>query len=284
MIKIKEHNAPDYLASEVVEASKVIIREQVNNGDQKLTIPKHWSDKSAANTIKDVLFMMHCEKCCYCERKRTRQREMDVEHYRPKARVDREVDHQGYWWLAYDWNNYLWSCKSCNQGYKKDEFPLLPGGVRAEKEGHDLSLEKPCLINPRFEEPSEYLAYYKRKLGGRWFVRVITLPHLIGAKKQRGEETIRILGLNRNDLGDDLVSERGEYLTADFEQLAYGLKRAEHQAENTEDLESRREYRRMISNYRERLKQFVHPSKTFSGFFRYFLADIDIDYSNLIEE
>ncbi len=284
MIKIKDDIKPAYLTSDVVEASKVRIREQVNNGDQKLNIPNHWSDRNAANTIKDVLFRMHYGKCCYCERKRTRKREMDVDHYRPKAGVDREASHQGYWWLAYDWNNYLWSCKPCNQGYKKEEFPLLPDGVRAEEEGHDLTLEKPSLINPRFEEPREYLAYFKSNLGGRWFARVIALPELSGDKKRRGEETIRILGLNRDDPGDDLVSERGEYLSPEFEQIAYGLKRAEHQVINTEELEDIKQYRKIIRNYRERLKHFVHPSKTFSGFFRYFLADIGIDYSNLIEE
>jgi len=284
MIKIKNDIEPAYLTADVVETSKVKIREQVNSGEQKLTIRNHWSDICADNTIKVVLFNMHYGKCCYCERKRTLKREMDVEHYRPKARVDTEVDHRGYWWLAYDWNNYLWSCKSCNQGYKKNQFPLLPDGVRAEKEGGDLIAEKPCLINPRFEEPTEYLAYYKKKLGGRWLVRVIALPGLCEEKRQRGEETIRILGLNRDDLGDDLVSERGKELIPEFEQIAYGLKKAEYQVENTEELENIKKYNEIISKYRERLKAFVHYSRTFSGFFRHFLADIGIDYSNLIEE
>lgn len=283
MIKIKDDVAPDYLSGTAVEASKVRIREQVNNGDQTLNIPNHWSDVNTNNTVKDKLFEMHHNgKCCYCERKRTRKREMDVEHYRPKARATGEASHKGYWWLAYDWNNYLWSCKSCNQGYKKNQFPLLPSGVRAKKEEDDLALEKPCLINPRFVEPSEYLAYYKKKLGGRWYVRIIALPELEGEKKQKADDTIRILGLNRDDIGDDLISERGESLTPEFEQIAYGLKKAEYEVENTVEQEIIEKYRDIIRKYRERLKRFIQPDKAFSGFFRYFLKDIGIDYSDLI--
>ena len=101
--------------------------------------------------------------------------------------------------------------------------------------------------------------------------------------KTRAEETIRIFGLNRVDLGDDLVSERGEELIPEFEELAYGLKVLTHKVEKEVDLETIAKYRKQISKLRERLKCFVHPSKTFTGFFRYFLSDIGIDYSNLIE-
>jgi len=284
MIKIRNDNEPAYLTSDVVEASKVKIREQVNNGEQKLSIPNHWSDTRSDNTIKDVLFDMHHRKCCYCERERTRKREMDVEHYRPKAKVDSEADHLGYWWLAYDWDNYLWSCKSCNQEHKKNQFPLLPDGVRAKKEGDGLPAEKPCLINPRFDEPSDYLAYYRKKLGGRWFVRVIALPGLSEKKKQRGEETIRILGLNRVEIGDDMVSERGELLSGAFLKIVYGLIVAEHQLRNAVELEIIRLYEKKVSEFKERLKRFVHPNKSFAGLFRYILTEHEIDYSNLVEE
>lgn len=285
MIKIKNANQPAYLTSAVVKATEVEIKAQIGNGDKGIKFPNHWSDTSKQNTIKDDLFKMHRGKCCYCERTRTKKREMDVEHYRPKAKVKNEDDHRGYWWLAYNWNNYLWSCKSCNQSYKINEFPLLPSGVRSETEGDDLQIENPCLINPRFEEPSEYLAYYKKKLGDRWFVRMIALPGLSEDKEERADETIRILGLNRQDVGDDLVSERGECLLAsDFEEIAYGLKRAEYQVENTEELEAIVVFEGIIRRYREKLEHFVKPNKQFCGFFRHFLTDIGIDYSDLIEE
>jgi uncharacterized protein (TIGR02646 family) len=283
MIEINDPEAPDYLSDAKVEASKTMIREQVANGDQKLNIPNHWSDKNKNNTIKDTLFEMHHNgKCCYCERKRTRKREMDVEHYRPKARVTDELSHKGYWWLAYDWNNYLWSCKSCNEGYKINQFPLLSGGIRAENEEDELELEKPCLINPRFEEPNKYLAYYKKKLGGRWLARLMALPGLNADDKQRAEETIRIPGLNRAETGDDLITERGESLTAEFEEIAYGLRKAEFAIINAVELEAVKLYENVIKDYRKRLEKFVNSDMEFSGFFRYFLTDIGIDYSDLI--
>jgi hypothetical protein len=159
---------------------------------------------------------------------------------------------------------------------------LLPTGVRAVAEVDNIELEQPCLLNPRFEEPSDFLAYYKRKYGGRWFVRIIALAELTGDQKQRAEKTIRILGLNRDDPGDDLISERGESLTPEFEQIALGLRASEIAISNTAELEAIKTYEGIISGYKERLKDFIHPGKEFSGFFRYFLTDIGIDYSDLI--
>ena len=282
MIKIENPTKPDYLESTVVEDAKIALQNQVAAGAQKLTIPSHWGDINSDNKIKNVLFDAHHGKCCYCERERTRKREMDVEHCRPKARVTEDPSHRGYWWLAYDWDNYLWSCKSCNQEYKGNHFPLPQTGVRAEKEGDNLVIENPYLINPRFDEPSEFLVYYKKKYGGRWFVRMSASPDLNEEKRLRAEETIRILGLNRNAEGDDLISERGRALSAEFEQIALGLCSAKIALSLTAELDIIDTYKDIIDRYRNRLKDYVSSNKEFSGFFRYFLADLGIDYSDLI--
>lgn len=39
----------------------------------------------------------------------------DGEHYRPKST---------YWWLAYNYDNYLASCTLCNQRFKEAKFPI----------------------------------------------------------------------------------------------------------------------------------------------------------------
>ena len=53
-----------------------------------------------------------------------RQIETDVEHFRPKAEVkEAGENHQGYWWLAYSWENLLIACKTCNQEYKRIKIP-----------------------------------------------------------------------------------------------------------------------------------------------------------------
>lgn len=282
MIKIKKAKEPAYLSSPAVEVSKVNLRNQVAAKSPKLDIPNHWGDVNADNTIKDDLFKIHSEKCCYCERKRTRKREMDVEHYRPKAEITGIRDPRGYWWLSYTWSNYLWSCKSCNQGYKKNQFPLLPGGKRATTEDGDLKLELPILINPRFDEPTRFLAYYKKKLGGKLLVRIIPLPDLTGDEKSRAFGSIRILGLNRTDKGDDLISDRGDSLSPDFEHIAYNLKAAISAAEKTVDPKVAQYYENKILDFRAQLKTYVRAGREFSGFLRYFLSDLDIDYSDLI--
>lgn len=54
-------------------------------------------------------------KCAYCEADTTVVAHGDVEHFRPKT---------VYWWLAYCYDNYLYSCQICNQLFKGDRFPI----------------------------------------------------------------------------------------------------------------------------------------------------------------
>jgi hypothetical protein len=54
-------------------------------------------------------------KCAYCEAPTAVVAHGDVEHFRPKG---------VYWWLAYCYDNYLFSCQICNQTFKGDNFPL----------------------------------------------------------------------------------------------------------------------------------------------------------------
>jgi hypothetical protein len=54
-------------------------------------------------------------KCAYCESPTDTVAHGDVEHFRPKSK---------YWWLAYCYDNYVYSCQICNQVHKGDEFPI----------------------------------------------------------------------------------------------------------------------------------------------------------------
>ena len=54
-------------------------------------------------------------KCAYCESPTDTVAHGDVEHFRPKS---------VYWWLAYCYDNYLYSCQICNEVFKGDEFPI----------------------------------------------------------------------------------------------------------------------------------------------------------------
>ena len=85
------------------------------------------------------------DRCAYCESPLVFDRYRgDAEHYRPKGSITwrddpkkpkikarctladgREIDHPGYFWLAYDWRNLVPACSACNSGKGKvDQFPV----------------------------------------------------------------------------------------------------------------------------------------------------------------
>jgi hypothetical protein len=85
------------------------------------------------------------ERCAYCESPLEFDRYLgDAEHYRPKGSVTwkqdltrpkvkarctladgSEIEHPGYFWLAYDWRNLVPACSACNSGAGKvDQFPV----------------------------------------------------------------------------------------------------------------------------------------------------------------
>ena len=72
-------------------------------------------DSSKWKSAKAILRNDTAKKCAYCEASTSTVAHGDVEHFRPKST---------YWWLAFDFDNYLFSCQICNQLYKNDHFPI----------------------------------------------------------------------------------------------------------------------------------------------------------------
>jgi uncharacterized protein (TIGR02646 family) len=107
--------------------------------------------------LKDALEELSYGKCWYCESKQDRS-DNPVDHFRPKGKVAERPDHGGYWWLAFTWRNYRFSCTYCNShrkdqkagkrgGGKQDHFPLLDESTRAfDEQGIDAELY--CLLDP----------------------------------------------------------------------------------------------------------------------------------------
>jgi uncharacterized protein (TIGR02646 family) len=132
-----------------------------------------------ADAVKARLEELFHGKCAYCESLYASQAPVDVEHFRPKGEVEEDLIHPGYWWLAMDWTNLLPSCIDCNRR-RKQKAPLVSGdlsvlyknmktgkqasfpvlGVRADREGADLSAEKALLIDPSRDDPDEHLEYW----------------------------------------------------------------------------------------------------------------------------
>jgi len=101
-------------------------------------------------------------KCCYCESKFLATSYGPVEHYRPKGAVQQapgqKKEYPGYYWLAYDWNNLLFSCTACNTK-KRELFPLIDKKARARSHHDDVTMEQPLLINPTVEDPRDHIRF-----------------------------------------------------------------------------------------------------------------------------
>ena len=106
--------------------------------------------------LKPKLSELSNQKCWYCESIDPRS-DNAVDHYRPKGNVrGSKPPHDAYWWLAFDWKNYRFSCGFCNSirksattsGGKQDYFPLWDEGGRARSDQDSIDDEQPLLLDP----------------------------------------------------------------------------------------------------------------------------------------
>lgn len=143
-------------------------------------------------TVKQALIAAQHGKCCFCERKIGG--EGDVEHFRPKASFCQgagfPLERPGYYWLAYEWDNLLLACSTCNQRFKKNYFPLVDPVRRAKNHRGDVAQEEPLFINPAEEDPARLIGFRQE------------VAYAIGGNR-RAKETIQTLGLNRENLSEE---------------------------------------------------------------------------------
>ncbi len=157
-------------------------------------LPEFQSSIYAHRIVKEQLIRDQHDKCAYCERADvTANFHGDVEHVRPKAgwvqRVGDALSRSGYYWLAYDWDNLLFSCQHCNQTHKKNLFPLRAPKKRSLSHHEDVAREQPILVNPTREDPSEFIEFREELPVGK-------------DRGGRGKRTIAILGLDRPKLNE----------------------------------------------------------------------------------
>jgi hypothetical protein len=196
-----------------------------------------WSD------YKSIFAEAQSGKCGYCEMMVTGSQPGDVEHYWPKGEVwqlkddpkegglERRwastvegrkrdvVSERGYWWLAYDWSNYLLSCAVCNQYWKLSYFPVLESPRQLPPNAEKP--EVPLLLNPYdvSRNPAEHL-------------RFDDLGQIEAKDKSScGFETIRTCGLDR----ESLRRSRSEKARRAYK-LAHDLNNTNDQLEITEIL------------------------------------------------
>lgn len=163
--------------------------------------------------FKDAFSKAQYGKCAYCEVSVIGAQHGDVEHYYPKSavyklsddpttwgvekpylskvegRLPELVSKTGYWWLAYEWSNYLLSCLVCNEFWKGALFPV--DAVKRQVPPSVDVVEKALILNP-FEDfdPADHLRF-------DYFGQI----HPADNSKQ-GFETIRTCGLDRPSLSN----------------------------------------------------------------------------------
>jgi|SRR5919202_2028951 uncharacterized protein (TIGR02646 family) len=123
---------------------------------------KVWGD------LKPALEKLIGKKCWYCEVIQSRS-DKEVEHFRPKKKVWQvKPRHNGYFWLAFDYKNFRYSCQYCNKrrrdiinnriGGKGNYFPLADESKRARIPGDEIH-EVPMLLDPCVEKDVKLLDF-----------------------------------------------------------------------------------------------------------------------------
>jgi hypothetical protein len=195
-----------------------------------------WEEKVWKDVKTWLLEHVFNDKCAYCESPLELDRyHGDAEHFRPKGSVTiaseggprqkakctfdgKEIDHPGYFWLAYHWRNLMPACSVCNSTGKSDQFPaakphaaprVLTAGERAActeptrefPAGSGMhfpgpqtldALEDPLLLNPLTTDPDRAPAKHLRYgVGG-------TVVALDGSPL--GTHSIKVYQLDRDTL------------------------------------------------------------------------------------
>jgi hypothetical protein len=200
--------------------------------DEVRKIDKKWFDKAKTRTdkfvaqagyeeessiwslIKPVFMDLQKNKCVFCERQFESREygkiEFDVEHFRPKSSVvgwpnpsahpkisytfaTGTASASGYYWLAYEPDNYAASCKVCNTTLKSNYFPI--GGARGAVAATvtQLASEQPFLCYPlgtTDDDPEKLVT----------FIATTAVPAVrTGHKNRRGRVIIDFFGLNARE-------------------------------------------------------------------------------------
>lgn len=173
--------------------------------DEKPDFEPHvWQD------YKEHFARVQRGKCAYCEASALATGVGDVDHFRPKGEVSElgddpatwgrerpwlanvkkpkyhQVSDRGYWWLAYNWENWLLACERCNRAWKGSLFPVAEDPRPKPSPG---VVETLLLLDPfGSENPSAHLR----------FSPIGQVEASTGSRM--GFETVRTLGLDREQL------------------------------------------------------------------------------------
>ncbi|TBA34775.1 MULTISPECIES: HNH endonuclease family protein [Rhizobium] len=226
------------------------------------------------------------DKCAYCELDFGDA--LDVEHFRPKGKVEDEPAHRGYWWLALQWNNLLPSCVGCNQrrsqhlvtentteaeyasfrrkkpgmtAGKGNHFPI--SGTRAFDVGDSLPDEVHDILDPTVDDPDRYLKWSTTSS-----FSVVLPSHAEGSLSKRALATINVFALNRVKL---VQSRTGVLRELKFQASEIERDLEEDAIQGGSDFAIQKATRRVAA-----LERFCEPDKPFTAMARAFVKEFSI--------
>jgi uncharacterized protein (TIGR02646 family) len=206
-------------------AEKKALALQLAGGEQPKAAKKTKKRKpksfefEAYKGAKPTLRALFNNKCGYCEIDYGGA-PSDIEHFRPKGAIEYEHEGaagkypEGYYWLAADWTNLIYSCKHCNSREHHDHQEYAGGAVTnyVSGKGNAFPLNdeskrlKPCdpvseeeeaarlLLDPCRDEPRDHLEFHADGF--------VTAKLNNGEPSPKGTTSIRVYGLSRVALRD----------------------------------------------------------------------------------
>lgn len=164
MIKIK---LPDVLPPQIQawKAKAAVISAEVqaaqSTQDKHKLIDKYEKHWRSPELITWLSSLSH-DKCWYTETYFGGDYQ-EVEHFRPKKNTKNKdgtnhVAHSGYYWLAFDLDNYR-LCKRRPNAKKGTFFPVIDERFRASNEAEDWRDEKPLFLDPLGDEDCLLLSF-----------------------------------------------------------------------------------------------------------------------------
>ena len=138
-----------------------------------------WDD-----SVHHALRELFGDNCAYCETRST----SEIDLFRPRAAADNsrgKIDFQYYCWLDTEWENTYSVCSSCSRA-KANFFPVGSRGEISASVAELRASEDYKLLDPCWDLPPEHFDF-----SADGYLEGYTL---------RGDETVRILQLNRDDL------------------------------------------------------------------------------------
>jgi uncharacterized protein (TIGR02646 family) len=205
MIRLKMPPEPDDFATDpdivgakrkveelVATAEKVSRAKQVGKKAKRKEdgFPNAEDFSTVWGRYKDYFEKAQEEKCAYCEGNPLVTGDGTIDHFRPKVEVKgkgnkKTIHRPGYWWLAYDWNNWLFSCLKCNR-LKGNQFPVRAPAQLQQGCEH---AEDALLIQPYLQDPECHFEFNE--------------AGVIGPTSEEGDATIKALKLDREPLNRD---------------------------------------------------------------------------------